>query len=76
MAQKASVYTEKGAICNADLLIQLEDTVLNLKSKMKASTEIFRGERKIGFGVSKAQRGIAADAVISVVRAIKSLKGW
>ncbi len=76
MAQKASIYTERGAICNTDLLVQLEDTVLNLRSKMEASTPIFKNEQQIGFGVSKAQRGIAADAVISVVKAIKTLKGW
>lgn len=76
MAQKASVYTERGAMCNTDLLNQLRDAILELEDKMKASTPIFKGEREVGFGVSKVQRGIAADTVISVVRAIKALKGW
>jgi hypothetical protein len=30
----------------------------------------------VGFGVDKTQRGIAADAVISIAKAIKALKGW
>lgn len=76
MAQKASVYTEERAICNTDLLNQLRDAMSELEDKMKASTPIFKGGREIGFGVSKVQRGIAADAVISIVRVIKSLKGW
>lgn len=76
MAQKASVYTEKGARCDTVLFSQLMDSVSTLEIKMMASIPISRNGRQVGFGVSKAQRGIAADAVISVVRAIKSLKGW
>jgi hypothetical protein len=76
MAQKASIYKEKGAPNNDILLDQLKDAVGELEDKMNANIPIFKGEREVGFGVNKAQRGIAADAVISIAKAIKALKGW
>jgi len=76
MAAKARIYKEEGAIENPELLDQLRAAVEELEVRMKATVPISRGTSKIGFGVSKAQRGIAADAVISVARAIKALKGW
>lgn len=76
MTQKASIYKEEEVLCNSELLTQLKNAVTELEEKMKASILISKGRCKVGFGVSKAQRGIAADAVISVARAIKNLKGW
>ena len=73
---KAPIYHEKDVIPNPELLKQLNEAVLNLEEKMKATIVIHRGEHEVGFGVSKAQRGIAADAVISIAKAIKTLKGW
>lgn len=77
---KGPIYQEKDSEVNSDLLKQLSSAVLELEARMKASVPITRGNssgvRTIGYGVSKAQRGIAADAVISVARAIKALKGW
>ena len=79
-AAKAPVYTEKDFVCDSDLLKQLYEAVAELEEKMKATLPIKKGNssgsRTIGFGVNKAQKGIAADSVISVARAIKSLKGW
>jgi hypothetical protein len=69
---KASIYSEDGAICNSDLLRQLNEAILELEDKMKASIPIFKGTLTVGFGVNKIQRGIA----ISVAKAIKALKGW
>jgi len=57
-------------------LVQLDDAVAVLKAKMRASIPIKRGGHRVGYGVCKAQRGIAADQIISIARAIKSLKGW
>jgi stage III sporulation protein SpoIIIAA len=76
MAQKAAIYEKEGHLANADLLNQLQEAVNKLEEEMKASIRVNRGGHRVGFGVSKAQRGIAADAVISIVRAIKALKGW
>lgn len=80
MIQKASIYKEEGVLCNPELLTQLKNAVIELEEKMKASVPIKRntlaGSKIYGYGVNKAQRGIAADAVISIARAIKSLKGW
>lgn len=75
---KATIYKEKGHISDSDLILQrqLDDAVQNLHDKMRATRQIYGDKAEIGFGVDKAQRGIAADAVISIARAIKALKGW
>ncbi len=75
-AAKGPVYKEKDVIINTELLSQLTDAVSVLEDAMKATIPIYLGTSESGFGVSKTQRGIAADTVISIARAIKGLKGW
>ncbi len=76
MSQKAPIYTEENIICNSELLRQLQEAVLELEYKMTATVPIEKGGSRVGFGVNKAQRGIAANQVIFITRTIKSLKGW
>jgi len=76
MKTKAPIYQEDGVIVGKELLNQLRIAVENLEIKMKATLPIYRGTKQIGFGVSKERRGIAADAVISIVKVIKASKGW
>lgn len=76
MASKAPIYTEEDSIGGQELLKQLHNAVEELKHQMKATKPIFKGHCKMGFGVDKTQRGIAADSVISIAKAIKALKGW
>ncbi len=78
MAAKGPIYSDKGVAVAADraFLRQLEEAVLELGETMKASLPIQKGGNRVGFGVDKAQRGIAADRVISIAKAIKALKGW
>ena len=76
MATKANIYREEDQIEKPELLAQLKEAVIELEEKMKASSPITKGECRVGWGVNKAQRGIAADSVISVARAIKALRGW
>lgn len=76
---RAPIYDkEKGFISDndLDLLHRLDDAFVELRERMMATKQIYKGRAKIGFGVDKAQRGIAADSVISIARAIKALKGW
>ena len=73
---KGTIYKEENTISQPELLNQLMDAVRELEEKMKATVPIKRGQLRIGFGVSKTQRGIAADAVISIAKAIKSANGW
>ncbi|RLC89136.1 MAG: hypothetical protein DRJ03_00860 [Chloroflexi bacterium] len=75
-AAKAPIFKEEGVIGNPELLDQLEAAVEQLTIQMKATIPITKGQAKVGFGVSKLQRGIEADRVIAIARAIKSLKGW
>lgn len=80
MATKASIYQEENHIGNSELLDQLEQAMAELVEKMKADVPITRntvsGATRVGWGVNKIQRGIAADKVISITKVIKSLKGW
>ena len=76
MAAKGPIYKEKDVICDPVLLGQLKDAVFELETKMQVSRIIYKGDVACGFGVDKIQKGIAADSVISVARAIKALKGW
>lgn len=76
MAQKANIYKEKDVIIGSELLDQLKEAVVELEDRMKTSITIYKYDVPSGFGVSKAQKSIAADSVISIVRAIKALKGW
>lgn len=74
---KGPIYKEENVIGNPDLLKQLREAIEILEEKMKANIPITKGTTYVvGYGINKAQRGIAADAVISIVRAIKSLRGW
>ena len=70
------IYTKENTIGDFDLLKQLQEAIIVLEETMKADISITKGPTRVGYGVNKAKRGIAADAVISIARAIKSLKGW
>jgi hypothetical protein len=73
---KGPIFQLKGSIGNPELLDQLQEAVEELAIRMKATVPIKKGQVEVGFGVDKTQRNIAADAVISIVKAIKSVKGW
>lgn len=79
---KGPIYSEKNTIGNKELLDQLKQAVLILEERMKATLPIKKGNTSpsgfitIGFGVDKVNRGIAADAVVSIAKTIKSSKGW
>lgn len=75
-AARGLMYNEKGTLENPELLKQLNDAFIDLETAMRASIPIKRRDTIKGYGVNKTQRGIAADAVISIARAIKGLKGW
>lgn len=76
MAAKSAIYPEEDQIGNSELLKQLKEAVLELEYRMMAKTPIHKGRTRVGWGVSKTHRSIAADGVISIAKAIKSLKGW
>lgn len=76
MAMKAPIYTDEKQVGEAILLNQLKEAVIELEDKMRATILISNGGRGVGWGVKKIHRSIAADSVMSIARAIKSLKGW
>ena len=77
MATNKPIYEDKHKLPNEDLYKQLCEALTWLHEKMQPSIPITRGRiAKVGFGVNKSQRSIAADAVISIAREIKSKPGW
>lgn len=76
MANKAPIYSEENQIGATQLLGQLKEAVIELEAKMQAAAPITKAGCRVGWGVNKVHRGIAADSVISIARAIKGLKGW
>lgn len=76
MAKKAKIYKKKNYPADADLINQLRDAVERLAEESMAVIPISKAKCNIGYGVNKSQRGIAADAVISITKAIKSIGGW
>ena len=72
----AAIFKEMGTIENPELLDQLDVAIEELVIEMKATVPITKGSHRIGFGADKIKRGIAADAVISIAKAIKGLRGW
>ena len=76
MAAKARIYVEENHPADADLINQLREAIEHLEYVSRATKPIFRGDSQVGYGVDKSQRGIAADSIISIIRAIKSKGGW
>ncbi len=76
MASKGPICKEENCVDGQDLLNQLNEAIDELHKRMKATIPIKRGPSLSGYGVNKTQRGIAADSVISIAKAIKGLKGW
>ncbi len=73
---KAPIYLEEDVVADKNLLRSLKDAIVELEEKMKAAAPIVKAGNRVGWGVNKTSRNIAADHVISIAKAIKSLKGW
>ncbi len=74
---KAPTYKSKEDMVDPELMDQLCDALEELKLSMYPSVNITKyGDMNVGFGVKKAQRSIAADAVIAIARQIKARPGW
>lgn len=73
---KSPIYKEENCLSDSELFEQLQRAVVELRNNMLASTPISRSGQRVGYGVNKVQRSIAADAVISIVKAIKRGPGW
>lgn len=75
-AAKGPIYKEENTVSGQEFLDELNESVDDLVKKMKATVPIKKGTYTVGFGVSKSHRNLAADKVMAIVRAIKSMKGW
>jgi hypothetical protein len=73
---KALIYKEENCLSDPELFEQLQQAVVELRNNMLASTPISRSGQRVGYGVNKVRRSIAADAIISITKAIKGRPGW
>ena len=76
MATKKPIYLDKNQLVDEILYNQLQQAINELRRNMYTTIPIKKGNQRIGFGVDKSQRSIAADQVISIAREIKSKPGW
>jgi len=76
MAVKPKVYSTINYPVDVGLINQLREAVERLAEESRAVVPISKAQCVIGYGVNKSQRGIAADSVISIAKAIKSIGGW
>lgn len=60
----------------ADLMSKLWAAIEDAKRASEAKVAISRGSHRVGYGVSKEDKAIACDAIMSIVRQIKSSKAW
>lgn len=70
------IYPEKNQPTNEDLIKRLQVAVEDLRLEMQTTIPIRKAHCTIGFGVDKLRRNMAADTVISIARAIRSIKAW
>ena len=70
------IYKEERAEPLKELLNRLQMAVGELRTASSAIVPISRGSARVGWGISKTDKAIAADAVISIAKEIKAQKGW
>ena len=73
---KAPIYQSKDDMVDTELMDQLCDALEELRMSMYPTAKITKGNSSVGFGVKKAQRSIAADAIIAITKQIKARPGW
>lgn len=59
-----------------ELRQQAFDALNALDAACKATLTIRRGGCKVGYGLDKAQKAIACDTVIAIVKQIKAERAW
>jgi hypothetical protein len=59
-----------------ELYDQLMAAVDAVEEATRANTPIFRGSHRVGYGVKKAQKDLACDKAMVILKAIKAGKGW
>ena len=70
------IYKEERADPLKELLNRLQIAVGELHTASLATVPISRAGMRAGWGISKTDKAIAADAVISIAKEIKAQKGW
>lgn len=89
---KAPVYRERGTttaekelkelreLCSQlkdhPLYEKLMDAVCRIETATVADTKVFRGNVPVGYGIKKAEKVIACDSAIAIIKQIKAMKAW
>ena len=62
--------------CDVDLWVRLHAAIDRVEEAAKATIPITKAGRTVGYGINKAEKAIACDHLISVVKQIKALRAW
>lgn len=73
---KAPIYKDKNSHCCEDLMEKLLREIEGLNFECRANLPISKGNMRAGYGINKSNKDIACDAIISIVKEIKKIKGW
>jgi hypothetical protein len=60
----------------SELSNQLEAAFTDLQAATRANLPITKTGMRIGYGINKANKAIACDTAIAIIRQIKALKAW
>ena len=58
------------------LIGSLRENVTTLETKLRTTVPISKGGYRVGYGVSKIDKNIACDGLISIIKGIKSIRSW
>jgi hypothetical protein len=59
-----------------ELLARLQDAICEVEEASRAKVPITNHGKRVGFGIGQAEKAVACDAAISLLRQIKAVKGW
>jgi len=63
-------------VASDDLKQRAVEALNALEAACKATVPVRRGGCKVGYGLDKAQKAIACDTMIAIVRQIKAERAW
>ncbi len=59
-----------------ELVKRLHSAIDDLESVCKATTPLFRGSDRVGWGMKESEKNLAIDRATSILKEMKKVKGW
>ncbi len=59
-----------------DLMSELAQAITDLEAACRAVVPISNGSRRVGYGINQSRKAIACDAIVSIVKELRKVRGW